>query len=166
MNMKMTKTQMYDLFCTKNLKLHFDEKMTKKQLIELYENLTKNVKNEKFEIVSKNETIQTIQNNDENKNNFENSKNDDDDVISQYLTFLLQNNLQYKIDYEKFTIIVIANKKHIFTKIDIEKNHFYVFTILNKKLSNDMNENKKNSRNILTLKSLRALKSYTLSNCK
>lgn len=87
----------------------------------------------------------------------------------QYIEFLNELNANYtveQIDDNEFNFIIIANKKHIFVKINNITNHSNVFTVLNKYMSNDLQQIKMYARNILTLKSLKATKSYTLSNMK
>lgn len=143
----------------------FSRNLKKEELLKLYKvrNFEEEpLKEEKFEIVPKTQTIQKIQTEEkieEDKGNKENLT-----MVEEYFDFLKLGGFNYKVD--KDLIIIFANKKHIFVKVDIEKNWAHVFTILNKKISEDMKENKANARNILTLKSLKALKSYTLSNAK
>jgi hypothetical protein len=149
------------------LNIECSMKMKIDELRKLYENSQNSQKStNSIAIVSNNETIQTIQNNETNDDNFENTQTNENvnEMLQNYIEFLNENELIHKI--QNNVINVNCVKKQIFVKIDCEKNYAHVFTILNKKLSNDMNENKKYARNILTLKSLRALKSYTMSNAK
>lgn len=146
---KMTKTEIYDVYCANGLKLHFDEKLSKIKLIEKFNNLIQNPKTENI-----------VKNENENEN----------DIVKQtfndYIAFLFENELQYNVENNQ--IIVSAIKKHIFVEISQinEKLNIHVYTILNKKMTDDMNESKKHARNILNLKSIKALKSYTISNSK
>lgn len=161
---KFTKTQLIAML--KNVNIECDEKMTKTQLIELYDNYIIECQ----KIQSKN-SIAIIENNlqiienDENEN-FENNENENiDNMTIQFANFLqFEIDCNYSIENDMFCIF--ANKKHIFIKIDNEQNFAFVFTILNKKMSNNMNENKLHARNILTLKSLKATKSFTICHMK
>lgn len=160
MNVKMTKNELMNVLTNENIK--FDKKMTKIQLIELYEN---HKQFKKFEIVSTNQTIATIEKiENESQNNENVNENFDENMTNEYIDFLNENELNYQFENNQFC--VFANKKHIFVKIDNDTNFANVFTILNKKYSNDINEIKLNARNILTLKSIRALKSYTNAQSK
>lgn len=144
---KMTKTEIYDVYCANGLKLHFDEKLSKIKLIEKFNNLIQKPQTE---------NIATNEN--------------EDDIVQQtfndYIAFLSENELQYNV--ENNLIVVSAIKKHIFVEISQinEKLNIHVYTILNKKMTDNMNESKKHARNILNLKSIKALKSYTISNSK
>lgn len=117
-------------------------------------------KEQKFEIVSTSETIQNIQevavevvSNEETIQNIQ--------MNQEFEKFLTENTVTYMkfdigdgvINYE-----ITGLKKKVFVKIDNSLEISNVFTIPNKK------ENlRENARNILTLKSLKATKSFT--NC-
>jgi hypothetical protein len=181
MTMKNTKNEIMNEL--KNYNLKFNEKMTKQQLFDLLQfqqNAIKNV----TQIVEQNLLLNEMHNSliDEKLNHFnelieinencENSQNDEncenlfDNIKNEYCQFLNEQNAIFKYENEIFHIN--ANKKQIFIKlIEIDENiHYHVFTILNNKFSNDMQKNKLFARNILTLKSLKACKSYTISNMK
>lgn len=144
---KMTKTEIFDAYCANGLKLHFDEKLSKIKLIEKFNNLIQEQKSENIV-----------------------SDQDGDDIVKQtfndYIAFLFENELQYNVENNQ--IIVSAIKKHIFVEIGQinGKLNIHVYTILNKKMTDNLNESKKHARNILNLKSIKALKSYTISNSK
>jgi hypothetical protein len=165
MTMKNTKNEMIQFLQSKNVNANFN-KMTKLNLFTLCEKYVEINENEIALIENENkiaivENVENIKN--ENVEN-ENIENDTLSMYDEYISFLYEQNAIFKIEND--IIIVIANKKHIFVKIDDDKNYSYVFTILNKKMSNDLHECKKHARNILTLKSIRATKSYTISNMK
>lgn len=153
----MTKNEIIVKLTEMNVK--FDKKLKKDELFELLQNC-ENSKNE-IVIVSQNELIV-------NENiEFENvSQNETivENMSNNYIQFLNDNNLQFEQKNDNF--IVICNKKHIFVNIDNDMDICTVFTILNKKMTNNVNECLIHKRNILTLKSLKALKSYTISNSK
>lgn len=94
---------------------------------------------------------------------------DEKTMHEKYIDFLNELNAKYTIqqtDDNEYNFVIIANKKHIFIKINNITNHSNVFTVLNKYMSNDLQQIKMHARNILTLKSLKATKSYTISNMK
>ena len=85
-------------------------------------------------------------------------------MITEYVKFLNQNDLPFMEKNGKF--IVNCSKKTVFVEIDLEYDVASVYTILNKKITDDPKVNHMNRRNILNLKSLKALRSYTISNSK
>ena len=85
-------------------------------------------------------------------------------IEDEYETFLQELNIGYS--YSGGTFIVDGPKKTVYVKIDIENEHFMVFSVLNKFLEGNVfnaEAIRLHARNKLTLKSLKAAKSFT--NC-
>lgn len=157
-NAKMKKNELFDLI----EKFENSKNEIVVNEIVLLNEMNETLTNEKFNHFDEIAIIENIENENienENVSNFETIKN-------EYIEFLNNHNCIYNFDNDIFH--VNANKKQIFVKLIENDNdiHFYVFTILNNKFSNDMKQNKLFARNILTLKSLKACKSYTISNIK
>lgn len=82
----------------------------------------------------------------------------------EYENFLQENQLGYS--FVNGTFIVDGPKKTVYVKVDLENGFFYVFSVLNKFLGGDVFNQEAirlHARNKLTLKSLKAAKSFT--NC-
>lgn len=156
--------------------LDVKKSFTKAQIIEILENAQKSEKTHEEEIDMKNEVIviealneDVIEENlnqvailtiEENPQNEENETIEEDvNMLFEFAEFLKLQGAEYVIDNNVF--LINGPKKKICVRIDLDTNFAHVFTVLNKK-----EFKKENARNILTLKSLKACKSYTISNLK
>lgn len=142
----------------RGLGVKFDEKLTKAQLIEIYEIALKE-KNEAEEkgltVLNMEITLNPLEKEEELK-----YEPLDDKLSSQYEAFLNENQIEY-YSPEEDVFLIQGPKKKICVKIDDLNTRGFVYTVLNKK-----EFKRENARNILTLKSLKALRSYTFSNLK
>lgn len=116
------------------------------------EKIEKNVKVEKTAKTKKTTAKKSTKKNETKKH----------ELFVEYQNFVNDNIATLKIEtFNDTQIILYCNKKIVKVEFDFENTHFHVKTILNK-FDND----NKFARNILTLKSMKALKSYTICHSK
>lgn len=170
---KMTKNELLDL--AKNTGCIFNAKMKKSELIallkknedEVYAMMNESITNEKlshFEgssnslAIIENEVATIAIENAEIPHEEETKTNP---MMTEYAEFLQNMYADYNYTIHDDSFLVQGPKKLVAVKFDEISGHAFVYTILNTKpVSPEF------ARNILTLKSMKAVKSYTASNMK
>jgi hypothetical protein len=164
LNMKMKKAEMTAKL--EELKIPYQEKMTKEELIQAYNDCAPEAAFEAAtELALNSSAVAEIEETIEYQEIPVEEENEAS-MAKDFKEFCILDMELFTDQFNENSFRVHGLKKTVFVQIDPEKNHAYVFTILNKKLSDDQEANKRAARNILTLKSLKALKSYTITQTK
>lgn len=156
MNLKMNKEEMQEILRGSNLS--FEEKMTKKELLAIWENSQnkEEISENSLAIIETGISVKPL----ENEEIKEDHKEEVQTLSFEYEEVLKELGAEYYTPEEN-VFLIQGPKKKIAVLINNDLGNGFVYTVLNKK-----EFKKENARNILTLKSLKALKSYTISNLK